>query len=725
MEYDEVLELIETFHLLTALDQLDKAKANFLSAIKLLNTLSDKSTNTELLNDLSQYCLNSYDVIMKGTMTTDDKIIWLNSKLHETYFYPLIKFGQTTSSVNINPSVEDNLDLPDNAILKDMGDLDWTTNKVDMENLYQDMLSNCSYVSSLLSIVHSNKVSNIYEIISPKGPSLSYNVQLTFNGCVRKIPIDNKLPVVEGNRSLIVKSSSNPKLLWPALIEKAYLKIMGQGYKFEGSNMARDTYILTGFIPEIVRICNGSISSKYDALITKYRQHLTLGIGTGMISDKLSKQTGYISNHDYIILQVSSQTIDIKNPWLNSNLECKVIQTDKNQLFQFAYLYINWDLREIFQYKASHRFIYLIKNKPQFSMINNTNKSQEVWIFLERFFSKLSSAMISLEIYETEFGDRIQWPNQYSVVNSGVPTNSENTLIRFTLEPEKSYTVLINCSINISMSLNIYSDFDLQLKKARVKYPDVQRIQDEWDFNNCGGSHLYSTYLENPQFNLEVKNSKGKTGNMYIVLESSQVSGFQMFYWSRNDINKGIRDFNNHKVIVNEAYKSTTQATKVTGIETGVYRIVCGCDEPGKTGLFKLSVYCENGCFVSLKKAITSIGLFIHNISFEWNQASKHKTEFRVNTFNNQMTVHIQYSGNNFQTADKLVNYRPQMRGSIYKANGDPILINKEWNNSIFGIFLDCNIESPGTYILLIERFESGSGSTEVKIGCNNKVVSV
>ena len=83
-------------------------------------------------------------------------------------------------------------------------------------------------------------------MISPNG---KYIVQLHFNGCSRSVVIDDRLPVSHSSRVLHVADRNNPSLLWPALVEKAYLKVRG-GYDFPGSNSGTDLWVLTGWIPE-------------------------------------------------------------------------------------------------------------------------------------------------------------------------------------------------------------------------------------------------------------------------------------------------------------------------------------------------------------------------------------------------------------------------------------------------------------------------------------------
>lgn len=78
-----------------------------------------------------------------------------------------------------------------------------------------------------------------------------YIFRFNFNGCFRKVTIDDRLPTSSSTRDLHVIDRNNRELLWPALIEKAYLKVRG-GYDFPGSNSGTDLCVLTGWIPDQV-----------------------------------------------------------------------------------------------------------------------------------------------------------------------------------------------------------------------------------------------------------------------------------------------------------------------------------------------------------------------------------------------------------------------------------------------------------------------------------------
>jgi calpain-7 len=83
-------------------------------------------------------------------------------------------------------------------------------------------------------------------VISESG---KYIFRFNFNGGFRKVVIDDRLPDSSTARTLYVADRQNPGLLWPALLEKAYLKVRG-GYDFPGSNSGTDLWVLISWIPE-------------------------------------------------------------------------------------------------------------------------------------------------------------------------------------------------------------------------------------------------------------------------------------------------------------------------------------------------------------------------------------------------------------------------------------------------------------------------------------------
>lgn len=130
-----------------------------------------------------------------------------------------------------------------------------------MIDLVQDVTTDCSLIASLCAAVaraEEGFVKLASSVIFPYSredgqPLMSSNgkyiFRFHFNGCFRQVVVDDRLPASKTARTLFVTDRRNPGLLWPALIEKAYLKLRG-GYDFPGSNSGTDLYVLTGWIPE-------------------------------------------------------------------------------------------------------------------------------------------------------------------------------------------------------------------------------------------------------------------------------------------------------------------------------------------------------------------------------------------------------------------------------------------------------------------------------------------
>lgn len=148
-----------------------------------------------------------------------------------------------------------------------------------------------------------------------------YVVRLNFNGTYRRVDIDDRLPVSKTLRVIHVVDRRAPGLLWPALLEKAYLKVRGS-YDFPGSNSGTDLWILSGWIPEQVFLqSDDTVLSQVWKRICGAHQYgdVLVTMGTGKMSGRAEKETGLAGQHDYAVLdlrEVSGQKLMlVKNPW--------------------------------------------------------------------------------------------------------------------------------------------------------------------------------------------------------------------------------------------------------------------------------------------------------------------------------------------------------------------------------------------------------------------------
>merc|ERR1711881_685017 len=118
---------------------------------------------------------------------------------------------------------------------------------------------------------HTNLLSDLVYPSNFNSTNGKFIVKLYFNGCRRKVIIDDNVPVGPTGKMLTMTSTVNKKKLFlPVLIEKAYMKMMG-GYDFPGSNSGVDMHTLFGWIPERVdftagaTITCGTDAKKFDA----------------------------------------------------------------------------------------------------------------------------------------------------------------------------------------------------------------------------------------------------------------------------------------------------------------------------------------------------------------------------------------------------------------------------------------------------------------------------
>lgn len=200
-------------------------------------------------------------------------------------------------------------------------------------NLVQDAATDCSVVASLSAAWARFERGHPWvneptlfpcasdHLVPAVSPSGKYIARLNFNGSYRRVIIDDRLPTSSTNQIIHVVDMSNPASAWPALVEKAYLKVRG-GYDFPGSNSGTDLWIILGWIPEQIFLQSGDFDSHRfwerisgafgygDVLIT---------MGTGTMSTKAERELGLAGQHDYAVLDVKEvdgqRLFLVKNPW--------------------------------------------------------------------------------------------------------------------------------------------------------------------------------------------------------------------------------------------------------------------------------------------------------------------------------------------------------------------------------------------------------------------------
>ncbi|TVY78402.1 Calpain-like protease, partial [Lachnellula suecica] len=308
------------------------------------------------------------------------------------------------------------------------------TFSVEELDLVQDITTDCSVVASLCAA--SARAGKGHGLLLPTTmypfdrqkfrPQVSKNgkyiFRLHFNGCFRKVTIDDRLPASNTSRCLHVIDRNNPNLLWPALIEKAYLKVRG-GYDFPGSNSGTDLWVMTGWIPEQVFLQNDDLQPEllWQRILNSFGYgDVLVTLGTGKLSLKEERELGLAGEHDYAVLDMkevgSQRLLLVKNPWCDGMVwkgkvfipedssagswtqDLREALPDNNTLKpgtfwmnleavvqHFESLYLNWN-PGLFKYRQDHHFSWSIPTmKNPGSFIHNpqhslkSSKAGTVW----------------------------------------------------------------------------------------------------------------------------------------------------------------------------------------------------------------------------------------------------------------------------------------------------------------------------------------------------------
>ncbi|KAE8148009.1 calpain-like protease palB/RIM13 [Aspergillus avenaceus] len=518
-------------------------------------------------------------------------------------------------------------------------------------DLVQDMLTDCSVVASLCATTsrtergqHESFLPAMYPCQKSPEPSPSgkYIFRFYFNGCFRKVVIDDRLPSSKTHRSLYVVDRNNPSFLWPALVEKAYLKLRG-GYDFPGSNSCTDLWVLTGWIPEQVFLHNEDVTSDqlWKRLFKSFHYgDVLLTIGTGELTDSEQRELSLVSEHDYAILDMKEskgrRQLLVKNPWAGAEtapgdtrrlVELEDLPhnppsfapgtfwMDCERLLQnFENLYLNWN-PAIFKYREDIHFTWDLANtrdaagcfvnNPQFAV--STQDGGPVWLLLGKHFRTNEvpeesyddieePGFISIYVFNAE-GKRVSLSD--GALHRGPYVDSPNTLMRLHMPPRTTYTVVVSEQslppVNQNLTLSALSTAPVYMEKAEDKHMYVRKVEGSWTPSTAGGNAESARYPLNPQFRLETTDLT----DVSILLGSmdTELATHVKLFYSRGNRVSRIRS---RDIIADSGdYRRGGSLAEAKALEQGSYTIVCSTFAADQLGRFTLWVSSSIPCKVN------------------------------------------------------------------------------------------------------------------------------
>ncbi|KAH8653487.1 calpain-7 [Xylariales sp. PMI_506] len=514
-------------------------------------------------------------------------------------------------------------------------------------DLVQDITTDCSLVASLgasIKQLRPGPLSILPTLMFPRDPISGqpqvsdngrYIFRMYFNGCFRKVTIDDRLPSSSNSRTLYVVDRQNPQLLWPALMEKAYLKVRG-GYDFPGSNSGTDLWVLTGWIPQQLFLQSDDID--FDQTWTRVKKAYDYGdvvitLGTGRLSELEEDTLGLVGEHDYAVLDISEASgfrrMLVKNPWFDGivwkGVGSSTSPTDEHPTKlkpgsfwisfdditqNFESLYLNWN-PALFTERQDHHFTWELPKPtmsgsfvyyPQYSVTAAEDGS--VWVLLSRHFQDpeldisksryLTLADVSKELgftsiyifdnkgYRVQLGDKSLYRGPF--------VDSPQTLATLDAKKGVKYTIVV-AQLDLplprySFTLSFFSRCNLDIKPAKDSLNYYAESHGSWTRRTAGGNATSATYLSNPQFALSIATASPLT--ILLSTDKHDIAVNVALVWADG---KRVTALTVRDLVTNSGeYRRGCALAQIPSVDAGTYTIVCSTFEPHQLANFTLRI---------------------------------------------------------------------------------------------------------------------------------------
>ncbi|KAG9038776.1 cysteine protease [Tulasnella sp. JGI-2019a] len=519
------------------------------------------------------------------------------------------------------------------------------------EDIVQDAVTNCSVIAALAVCWQHHQrfnsklcISSIYPQDESGNPRLSQNgmyaAKLLINGAPRQIVIDDRLPVGKAGR-LLCASTASTNTLWPALLEKAYLKVLG-GYDFPGSNSAFDIYALTGWIPEQLDFRSSSFQREktWNRLVTGFDAgHCVFTLGTGEEVRRQPRAMKLISRHNYAVLAVeessNGRNVKVFNPWRTPipqsssgsgvavasagelTASCHWIDWDEAcQIFDTGFL--NWDPGRLFSFTRAFHGVWSSDHKIS-DRLNTQLRISPVWQSKSSSLTATPELWVLMTQHVTSTEGRLPFTaiNVIRSVGEGCLTRQDllglqtaytdgmHTLCRLLLHRQDSHLTLVlsrEMDSNVSPSsgsaaytVAVYSNMDFRLTDPLSTFVYCKKVEGNFTPITCGGHSQHRTFMRNPQYSLRFQPSSGITSAsasnlvaIRIIMEASRDMALNLsIVWGNG---KRVTALHQGDIQLSTGPYTYGIAMAEGKLKPGNYTLIASTFEPGKIGRFSISI---------------------------------------------------------------------------------------------------------------------------------------
>ncbi|KAF9653758.1 cysteine proteinase [Thelephora ganbajun] len=422
----------------------------------------------------------------------------------------------------------------------------WThsSNNVEPQDIAQRIISDCSVCASIVVCLAHHKrfssklgQSSLHRrpgVHSDGSPTLClYDAEFHFNGSSRRIVIDDTLPV-SPNGDVLSLSTGSSNALWPRLLEKAYLKLMG-GYDFPGSNSGDDLHAMIGWIPDYVCFCS-SIFQREKTWTQIYqgfvKGHCILTLGTPDRENVCWGKINLLPSHCYAVINISDtkedRTLTILDSWESGSpsTNSSTFEMSWDEVCQtFEGAYFSWDpatlphrlsfhgtwTRDSDGITDGHACHYHLRLKFPSIASPAKDTGQKLWMLLTRHVvnTKKSSDYIALRV-ENEFDRRISQQRIDQIAEVGSFTNSTHVLARVSAEEIREGSLSLIASYDgaveeVGFTITAFSTIpSLSWDEISTKLPFSHKVDGTFTSKNAGGNYTNPSYMRNPQYHLRI-----------------------------------------------------------------------------------------------------------------------------------------------------------------------------------------------------------------------------